>query len=146
LSGNRKRNSVVAGPSRPTDPAPLALLQVSGVEPQIRPLEGERPVEERIHALVDLFAQLGSGNSGLVPPAVLKTGADYTTVSPFHGAVRYLPLACVEHACREVFVQPRRERPEGAPRVGFENFRRLVGGQYAGLSGGQSRGPQWTFF
>ena len=41
------------------DTAAFALLQVSGVEPQIRPLAGERPVEEGMHALVDLFAQLG---------------------------------------------------------------------------------------
>src|SRR5215472_5994821 len=37
----------------------LALLQVGGVEPQIRPLAGERPVEEGMDTLVDLLAQLG---------------------------------------------------------------------------------------
>src|SRR5882762_7354363 len=42
------------------DAAALALLQVGGVEPQIRPLAGERPVEERMPALVDLLAQLGN--------------------------------------------------------------------------------------
>src|SRR5690242_5596719 len=42
------------------DAAALTLLQVSGVEPQIRPLAGERPVEKRMHALVDVFAQLGN--------------------------------------------------------------------------------------
>src|ERR1700739_2053964 len=36
-----------------------ALLQVSGVKPQIRPFAGERPIEKGIHALVDVFAQLG---------------------------------------------------------------------------------------
>ena len=41
------------------DAAALALLQVGRVQPQIRPLAGERPVEERMHALVDLLAQLG---------------------------------------------------------------------------------------
>jgi hypothetical protein len=41
------------------DAAALALLQVSGVEPQIRPFAGERPIEKGMHALVDLFAQLG---------------------------------------------------------------------------------------
>ena len=48
--------------------AALALLQVSGVEPQIRPLAGERPVEKGMDALVDLprlregrlLAQLGN--------------------------------------------------------------------------------------
>jgi hypothetical protein len=35
------------------DAAALALLQVGGVEPQIRPFAGERPVEEGMHALVD---------------------------------------------------------------------------------------------
>src|ERR1700720_915169 len=42
------------------DAAALALLQVGSVEPQIRPLAGERPVEERMHALVDLLAKLGN--------------------------------------------------------------------------------------
>ena len=41
------------------DAAALALLQVSGVKPQIRPFAGERPIEKGIHALVDVFAQLG---------------------------------------------------------------------------------------
>jgi hypothetical protein len=36
------------------DAAALTLLQVSGVEPQIRPLAGKRAVEKRMHALVDL--------------------------------------------------------------------------------------------
>ena len=36
------------------DAAALALLQVSGVEPQIRPLASNWPVEEGMHALVDL--------------------------------------------------------------------------------------------
>src|SRR6202047_1498814 len=40
------------------DAAALALLQVGGIEPQIRPLACERPVEEGMHALVDLLAQL----------------------------------------------------------------------------------------
>ena len=40
------------------DAAALALLQVSRVEPQIRPLAGERPVEEGMDALVNLLAQL----------------------------------------------------------------------------------------
>src|SRR5215472_6816523 len=42
------------------DAAALALLQVGGVEPQIRPLATERPVEEGVHALVDLLAELGN--------------------------------------------------------------------------------------
>jgi hypothetical protein len=40
--------------------AALALLQVSGVEPQIRPLAGERSVEESMDAFVDLFTELGN--------------------------------------------------------------------------------------
>jgi hypothetical protein len=36
------------------DAAALALLQIGRVEPQIRPLAGERAVEERMDALVDL--------------------------------------------------------------------------------------------
>ena len=42
------------------DAAALALLQVGGVEPQIRPLTSERSVEEGMHPLVDLLAQLGN--------------------------------------------------------------------------------------
>jgi hypothetical protein len=41
------------------DAAARALLQVRGVEPQIPPLAGERPVEKGMHAFVDLLAQLG---------------------------------------------------------------------------------------
>ena len=40
--------------------AALALLQVGGVEPQIRPLAGQWPIEKSMHPLVDLFAQLGN--------------------------------------------------------------------------------------
>jgi hypothetical protein len=40
--------------------AAFALLQVGGVEPQIRPLAGERPVEKGMDALVNLFAELGN--------------------------------------------------------------------------------------
>jgi hypothetical protein len=36
------------------DAAALALLQVGGVEPEIRPLAGKRSVEEGVHALIDL--------------------------------------------------------------------------------------------
>src|SRR6202022_338479 len=42
------------------DAAALALLQVGGVEPQIRPLAGERAVEEGIDTLVDVLAELGN--------------------------------------------------------------------------------------
>src|SRR5205814_299832 len=42
------------------DAAALALLQVGGVEPQIRPLAGERPVEEGMNTLIDFLAQLGN--------------------------------------------------------------------------------------
>ena len=41
------------------DVAALALLQRSGVKPQLRHLPAERPVEERMHTLVDLLAQFG---------------------------------------------------------------------------------------
>ena len=40
--------------------AALALLQVGGVEPQIRPLAGQWPIEKSMHPLVDLFAPLGN--------------------------------------------------------------------------------------
>src|SRR5246500_2701328 len=42
------------------DAPPLALLQVGGVEPQIRPLAGERAVEEGMDTLVDLLTELGN--------------------------------------------------------------------------------------
>src|SRR5271155_4038588 len=51
------------------DAAALALLQVSGVEPQIRPLAGERPIEEGMHALVDLPAFAGAGSCRAWKPA-----------------------------------------------------------------------------
>jgi hypothetical protein len=41
------------------DAAALARFRGGGVEPQRRPFAGERPVEEGVHALVDLPAQLG---------------------------------------------------------------------------------------
>ena len=36
------------------DAAALALLQIGRVKPQIRPFASQRPVEERMHPLVDL--------------------------------------------------------------------------------------------
>jgi hypothetical protein len=42
------------------DAAALTLPQIGGVEPQIRPFAGERPVEEGVDALVDLLAELGN--------------------------------------------------------------------------------------
>src|SRR5215472_9882990 len=39
--------------------AALALLQIGGIEPQIRPLSGQRAIEKGMHAFVDLLAQLG---------------------------------------------------------------------------------------
>ena len=41
------------------DAAALALFEVSRVEPQIRPVAGERAVEEGVHPLVDLLTELG---------------------------------------------------------------------------------------
>src|SRR5215471_9950617 len=38
------------------DAAALTLLQVGGIEPQIRPLSGERAIEKGMHAFVDLLA------------------------------------------------------------------------------------------
>ncbi len=39
------------------DDAPtLALLEVGGIEPQIRPIAGERAIEEGADALVDVLA------------------------------------------------------------------------------------------
>ena len=44
---------------RDGDDAPaLPLLQIRCIEPQIRPVASERPVEESLHALVDVLAQL----------------------------------------------------------------------------------------
>jgi hypothetical protein len=40
------------------DPAALAHLQVGRVQPQVGPLALQRPVEEGVHALVDVLAQL----------------------------------------------------------------------------------------
>ena len=40
------------------DAAALALLEVGGVQPEIRPLAGKRAVEEGVDAVVDVLAQL----------------------------------------------------------------------------------------
>ena len=58
-SVNRTRRLIKA-PKLYWSDAALALFQVGRVEPQIRPLTGQRPVEEGMHALVDLLAQLGN--------------------------------------------------------------------------------------
>ena len=39
-------------------PAALALLQVCRIEPQIRPFAGQRTIQERVHPLVDVLAEL----------------------------------------------------------------------------------------
>jgi hypothetical protein len=41
------------------DAAALALLEVGGIEPEIRPIAGERAVQEGIHPFIDLLAELG---------------------------------------------------------------------------------------
>ena len=41
------------------DAAALAHLEVGRVEPEIRPLAGERALQEGVHPLVDVLAQLG---------------------------------------------------------------------------------------
>ena len=40
------------------DASTLALLEVGGIEPQIRPFAGERAVEEGANPIVDILAQL----------------------------------------------------------------------------------------
>ena len=40
------------------DPPALAHLEVGGVEPEVGPVAGDRPVEELPHPLVDVLAQL----------------------------------------------------------------------------------------
>ena len=47
------------------DPAVLAHLHVGGVEPKIRPLTVDRPLQEGLHALVDLGA---AGSPGFEMP------------------------------------------------------------------------------
>ena len=42
------------------DAAALAHLEVGGVEPEIGPLAIQRALEERVHPLVDVLAQLGT--------------------------------------------------------------------------------------
>lgn len=43
------------------DATALALGQVGGVEPEIRPLAGQRPIEEGADPLVDVLAWFGDG-------------------------------------------------------------------------------------
>lgn len=45
---------------RSDDPPTLPLLETSGVQPDIGPFTGERPVQELVHPLVDILAQLGN--------------------------------------------------------------------------------------
>ena len=49
------------------DAAAIADLEIGGVEPQIWPLAVDRPVEESVDPLVDVFAQLRSRPSGSPP-------------------------------------------------------------------------------
>ncbi len=41
------------------DPTALSLLEIGGVEPDIGPFTGERAVQELVHPLVDVLAELG---------------------------------------------------------------------------------------
>ena len=41
------------------DAAALAHLEVGGIEPEIRPLARKRALQERVHPLIDVLAQLG---------------------------------------------------------------------------------------
>jgi hypothetical protein len=41
-----------------TNAAALTLLQICSIQPQIRPLASQRPIEERMHPFVDILAQL----------------------------------------------------------------------------------------
>ena len=41
------------------DPSALAHLEVGGIEPEVGPVTGERPLEEGVDALVDVLAELG---------------------------------------------------------------------------------------
>jgi len=60
------------------DPAGLAHLHVGGVDPQIRPLAFDRPLQEGLHPLVDLFARptdLAFGGQVALLADQLETGA-----------------------------------------------------------------------
>src|SRR5690606_6439575 len=49
------------------DPAAFADLEIGGIDPEIGPVAGERPLEEGMHTLVDVLAELGDrrlGNAG----------------------------------------------------------------------------------
>src|SRR4051794_18507743 len=48
------------------DPPALTLLQVGGVQPEVGPLATERAIQEGVHALVDVLAELA--NLALVDP------------------------------------------------------------------------------
>jgi hypothetical protein len=42
------------------DPAALALFEVGGIQPKIRPVARQWPVQESMHPVVDVLAQLGN--------------------------------------------------------------------------------------
>jgi hypothetical protein len=43
------------------DAAALTLLKVGGIQPEIRPFAAQRPVEEGVHAVVDIGTELADG-------------------------------------------------------------------------------------
>src|SRR5579862_3978714 len=72
------------------DAAALALLEVGGIEPEIRPFAGQRAVEERIDAIVDVPAQLAdraladSSQSHRLHHVVHPPGRDAADPGPLH--------------------------------------------------------------
>ena len=85
------------------DPPALALLEVGRVQPEIRPLARERAVEEGVHALVDVAAQLAD-----------RALADARQPHRLHEVI---DLAC-GHAADPGFLDHRDERTLGGlPRL-----------------------------
>jgi hypothetical protein len=79
-------------------PKPLvALLQIGGVEPQIRPFAFQRPVEKRADALIDFFSEFGNLRFG-PPDQVLAFSIRVTPDSPLKGASQVSRVAPRERA------------------------------------------------
>ena len=79
------------------DPAALALLEVSRVQPEIGPFAGERSVEEGTDAVVDLLAQLANG-------ALADPGQPCAALPPASQAepLAAPPIACTRSSTRRV--------------------------------------------
>src|SRR5215472_10650085 len=108
------------------DAAALALLQIGGVEPQIRPLAGERPVEEGVHPLVDLLAELG--NLRLADPGEPHCLHQIVDPSGRHAADPGLLDDCDQRLLRALAGFEKRREVAALPQLRDAQFQRAEAG------------------